>query len=258
MPIKKIKALIVDDEEFARENLRMILEDYCPEVELMGTAASAEQARKLLEEDTPHVVFLDIMMPSEDGFMFLQSLGSRPFQVVFTTAFRDYALKAIKENALDYLEKPIDIEELQKVVARVREMEEKKTPHLSEDRVTRVLESIALTNTVEKTVVPTKDGLAIVKNTDILYLEADENYTTLYVVGGKKYVSSKGIKAFEEKLDPQMFFRIHKSYIINIAHHLKEFNRTEGNMAILSNGTQVPVSRRKLQEFLDRLTASDH
>lgn len=115
-----------------------------------------------------------------------------------------------------------------------------------------------MTNTVEKTVVPTKDGLAIVKNTDILYLEADENYTTLYVVGGKKYVSSKGIKAFEEKLDPQMFFRIHKSFIINIAHHLKEFNRTEGNMAILSNGAQVPVSRRKLQEFLDRLTASDH
>ncbi len=258
MPIKKIKALIVDDEEFARENLRMILEDYCPDVELIGTASSAEHARKILDEDTPHVVFLDIMMPAEDGFMFLQSLGNRPFHVVFTTAFRDYALKAIKENALDYLEKPIDIEELQKVVARVREMEEKKTPHLSEDRVTRVLESIALTNTVEKTVVPTKDGLAIVKNTDILYLEADENYTTLYVVGGKKYVSSKGIKAFEEKLDPQMFFRIHKSFIINIAHHLKEFNRTEGNMAILSNGAQVPVSRRKLQEFLDRLTASDH
>ncbi|MEN9640332.1 MAG: hypothetical protein RLZZ262_2201 [Bacteroidota bacterium] len=257
MQVNKIKALIVDDEEFARENLRMILEDYCPDVELIGAASSADQARKLLEEEKPHVVFLDIMMPSEDGFMFLQSLKERPFQVVFTTAFRDYALKAIKENALDYLEKPIDIEELQKVVARVRELE-KKTPPLSDGRMTRVLESIALTNTVEKTVVPTKDGLAIVKNTDILYLEADENYTTLYIVGGKKYVSSKGIKAFEEKLDPQMFFRIHKSFIINIAHHLKEFNRTEGNVAILSNGAQVPVSRRKLQEFLDRLTASDH
>ena len=102
-------------------------------------------------------------------------------------------------------------------------MEEKKTPLLTEDRVTRVLESIALNNTVEKTVVPTKDGLAVLKNTEIIYLEADENYTTLHVVGGKKYVSSKGINAFEEKLDPQMFFRLHKSFIINIAHHLKEF-----------------------------------
>ena len=257
MTIKKIKALIVDDEEFARENLRMIIEDYCPDVELIGCAASAEQARVLLQTETPHLVFLDIMMPGEDGFMFLQSLAVRNFHVVFTTAFRDYALKAIKENALDYLEKPIDIEELQKVVLRVRALEEKKTPLLTEDRVTRVLESIALNNTVEKTVVPTKDGLAVLKNTEIIYLEADENYTTLHVVGGKKYVSSKGIKAFEEKLDPQMFFRLHKSFIINIAHHLKEFNRTEGNMAILSNGAQVPVSRRKLQEFLDRLI-SDH
>ena len=258
MSIKKIKALIVDDEEFARENLRMILEDYCPEIELLGLASSAKQARQMIDEETPHVVFLDVMMPLEDGFMFLQSMPDRKFQVIFTTAFRDFALKAIKENAVDYLEKPIDIEELQKAISRVKEQLDRRPSPVSEDRVAKVLESIALHNTVEKTVVPTKDGLAIVKNTDIIYLEADENYTTIYIVGGKKYVSSKGIKAFEEKLDPQMFFRLHKSYIINIAHHLKEFNRTEGNVAVMSNGAQVPVSRRKLQEFLDRLIATDH
>lgn len=251
----KLKAIIVDDEEFARENLRMMIEDYCPEVIVTGVAASAAQARLLIDEMRPDVVFLDIMMPGEDGFMFLQSLPERKFQVIFTTAFRDYALKAIKENALDYLEKPVDIEELQKAVNKAKETaDQKKNSGLSDTRLSRILENIALTNTVEKTVIPTKDGLAIVKNTEIIHLEAFENYTTLYLVGGKKYVSSRSIKAFEDKLDSNMFFRVHKSHIINIAHHLKELIRTEGNIAVLSDGTQVPVARRKLQEFLDKLT----
>ncbi len=249
-----VKAIIIDDEEFARENLRMMLEDYCPDVSIEGVAASASQARLLIEEVNPELVFLDIMMPGEDGFMFLQSVPERNFQVIFTTAFRDYALKAIKENAIDYLEKPIDIEELQKAVAKAVDIKnQKKKTNLSDSRLSKVLENIVLTNSVEKTIIPTRDGLAIVKNTDIIHLEAFENYTTLYLTGGKKYVSSKSIKAFEDKLDPNMFFRVHKSHIINITHHLKELIRSEGNIAVLSDGTQVPVARRKLQEFLDKL-----
>jgi two-component system LytT family response regulator len=251
----KLKAIIVDDEEFARENLRMMVEDFCEDVIIAGVASSAAQARLLIEENNPDIVFLDIMMPGEDGFMFLQSLDDRKFQVIFTTAFRDYALRAIKESAVDYLEKPIDIDDLQKAVNKAREiLDQKKTTKIPESRLTKILENIALTNSVEKTVIPTKDGLAVVKNTDIIHLEAFENYTTLYLVGGKKYVSSKSIKAFEDKLDPNMFFRVHKSHIVNVAHHLKELNRTEGNIAVLSDGTQVPVARRKLQEFLDKLS----
>ncbi len=252
---RKLIALIIDDEEFARENLRMLIEEFCAEVEVAGVAGSAQEARKLLDEVTPDIVFLDIMMPGEDGFMFLQSLSARNFQVVFTTAFREYALKAIKESAIDYLEKPIDIDDLQAAIEKVRSLvEQKKTTRVSDDRLNKILENIALTNTVEKTVIPTKDGMAVVKNTEIIHLEAFENYTTLYLQGGKKYVSSKSIKAFEDKLDPHMFFRTHKSHIINIAHHLREFNRTDGNIAILSDGTQVPVARRKLQEFLDKIS----
>lgn len=250
-----IRAIIVDDEEFARENLRILLEDFCPEVKVEALASSAGQARQFIEEHNPDLVFLDIMMPGEDGFMFLNSIEDRKFQVIFTTAFRDYALRAIKESAIDYLEKPIDIDDLQKAVGKAGELiSQKKTTRVSDDRLTKILENIALTNTVEKTIIPTKDGLAIVKNTDIIHLEAFENYTTLYLSGGKKYVSSKSIKAFEDKLDTNMFFRVHKSHIINIAQHLKEFNRSEGNIAILSDGTQVPVARRKLQEFLDKLS----
>ncbi|MFN0032771.1 MAG: LytR/AlgR family response regulator transcription factor [Flavobacteriales bacterium] len=252
---RKLSAIIVDDEEFARENLRMLVEDYCEDVQLSGVASSAAQARQLIEELNPDLVFLDIMMPGEDGFMFLQSIEDKKFQVIFTTAFRDYALRAIKESAIDYLEKPIDIDDLQKAVGKVKEIvDQKKNTRVSDTRIAKVLENIALTNSVEKTVVPTKDGLAIVKNTDIIHLEAFENYTTIYLAGGKKYVSSKTIKAFEDKLDPKMFFRLHKSHIINIAHHLKEFNRTDGNIAIMSDGTQIPVARRKLQEFLEKIS----
>ncbi len=252
---RKLTAIIVDDEEFARENLRMLVEDYCEDVHLVGAASSASQARQMIDEINPDLVFLDIMMPGEDGFMFLQSIEDRKFQVIFTTAFRDYALRAIKESALDYLEKPIDIDDLQKAIAKAKEIhDQKKTSRVSDTRIAKVLENIALTNTVEKTVVPTKDGLAIVKNTDIIHLEAFENYTTIYLISGKKYVSSKSIKAFEDRLDPNMFFRLHKSHIINIAHHLKEFNRTDGNIAIMTDGTQIPVARRKLQEFLDKIS----
>jgi len=252
---QSVNAIIVDDEEFARENLRILLEDYCPQVRVNGLASSASQARQMIEEHNPDLVFLDIMMPGEDGFMFLKSIEDRKFQVIFTTAFKDYALRAIKESAIDYLEKPIDIDDLQSAVAKAEELiGQKKTTRVTDGRLSKVLESIVLTNSVEKTIVPTKDGLAIVKNTEIIHLEAFENYTTLYLTSGKKYVSSKSIKAFEDKLDPNMFFRAHKSHIINIAHHLKEFNRSEGNIAVLSDGTQVPVARRKLQEFLDKLS----
>jgi two-component system, LytTR family, response regulator len=251
---KKLNALIIDDEEFARENLKMIIDDFCPEIQVAGLAGSAKEARKMVEDLNPELVFLDIMMPGEDGFSFLQSLEGRSFQVIFTTAFREYALKAIKESAIDYLEKPIDIDELKKAVEKAVKLHaEKKNTRLSDDRITKILQEIALTNNVEKTVIPTREGLAVVKNTDIVHLEASENYTTLFCVGGKKYVSSKSIKAFEDKLDPNMFFRVHKSHIINIAHHLKEFNRADGNIAVLSDGSQIPVARRKLQEFLDKI-----
>ncbi len=251
---KKLSALIVDDEEFARENLKMLLEEYCPDVSVIGAAGSAELARSMVEEFNPDVVFLDIMMPGEDGFAFLESMNERKFQVVFTTAFREHALRAIKESAVDYLEKPIDIEELQKAIAKAKEGAQLKSSNkVTDERLTKVLQDIVLTNSVEKTVVPTKDGLAIVKNTDIIRLEAMENYTMIYLSGGKKYMSSRSIKAFEDKLDVNMFFRVHKSHIINIAHHLKEFLRNEGLIAVMSDGTQVPVARRKLQEFLDKI-----
>lgn len=251
-----IKALIIDDESFARENLQMMLEDFCPGVEILGQASSAEAGLAMLEELNPDVIFLDVMMPGGDGFSLLSKIPERDFHVVFTTAHDEYALKAIKEEAVDYLEKPINIEELQAAVEKVRKrsqvaQEAHPEPAASQD----LIERIALGSGMEKTVIPTREGMAIVDNRDIIHLEASESYTTIYLTENRKFLSSKTIKIYEDKLNPAMFFRTHKSHIINVTHHLREFQRMSGNYAILSNAVEVPISRRKLQLFLDRVAS---
>jgi two-component system LytT family response regulator len=231
----------------------MILHEYyLNQIEIVGEASNVQEALQLAQVESFDLAFLDIMMPDSNGFEFLKKIEKRTFQVVFTTAFREYALQAIKENALDYLEKPIDIEELGKVIEKAN-ANKLKTEPVDSDKLSRVLQEIALQSNLEKTIVPTRDGFAILKNTEIVRLEADENYTTLYCTNGKKYVSSRNIKSFEEKLDSKMFMRVHKSHIVNIGFHLKEFSRTEGNLLVLSNGDRVPVSRRKLQEFIEKM-----
>lgn len=252
----RINAIIVDDEQLARENLKMFVDDFCPEIHVMALAANAAEAHRLVDELNPDLVFLDIMMPGEDGFSFLKNYDERKFSVIFTTAHNEFALRAIKEQALDYLEKPINIEELQKAVLKaVDHIELTRNSNLSDDRLQRILENMALENSTEKTAIPTRDGLAIVKNADIIHLEANESYTTIHLTGDRKYLSSKTIKVYEENLNERMFFRIHKSHIINITHHLREFSRTGGNMAVMSNQIEIPVSRRKLPAFLDRISS---
>lgn len=252
---RKIHAIVVDDEEFARENLRMMLEEYCPEIHVLAAAGSAKEAHALVEELDPDVVFLDIMMPGADGFSFLNHYKDRNFAVVFTTAHNEHALKAIKQQAIDYLEKPIHIAELQAAVKKVEDLLAlQRNSNLSDERLSRILENIALDNSVEKTAIPTRDGLAIVKNSEIIHLEACESYTTIFLTDNRKYISSKTIKTYEDRLNKNMFFRIHKSHIINVSHHLKEFNRSAGNMAVMSNNKEVPISRRKLSVFLDRIS----
>lgn len=250
----KINAIIVDDEEFARENLKMLVEDFCPGVHVMALTANAREAHKMVDELNPDLVFLDIMMPGEDGFSFLKSQMDRSFAVIFTTAHDEFALKAIKESAVDYLEKPVNIEELQVAVDKAfSAIQLRKQAGVSDERLKHILEGIALENSNEKTSIPTRDGLAIVKNSEIIHLEANESYTTIYLTDNRKYLSSKTIKVYEDSLNDRMFFRTHKSHIINLTHHLKEFNRTGGNIAVLSNNVEVPVSRRKLPIFLDRI-----
>ena len=253
----RLTCLIIDDEAFARENLQILVEDFCPDLEVLGLASSAKEGLALIQEHAPDLIFLDVMMPGGDGFSLLSEVQDRSFDVIFTTAHDEFALKAIKEEAVDYLEKPINIEELQLAVQKAvkrrqaGEVPSEKTTGTQQD----LIERIALGSGMEKTLIPTRDGMAIVDNRDIIHLEASESYTTIYLTDNRKFLSSKTIKIYEDKLNPQMFFRTHKSHIINITHHLREFQRTSGNYAILSNNVEVPISRRKLQQFLDRVSS---
>lgn len=242
-----LRALIVDDEADARENLRMMLKENCTDVEVVGDAASASEAREKIKVLQPNALFLDIKMPGEDGFTLLSSIAELDLPVVFTTAYDEFALKAFKQNALGYLEKPIDIEELQRAVKKLLKQASElgSTPPsaiaaLMKDPASPLSSRVAI---------PGRDGLVLLKHDEILYLEANDSYTTIHLVDGKRSVSSKHIRVFELNLDPKKFFRVHKSYIVNLA-HLKEFNRSEGNMAVLDNGALVPVSRRRLPDFL--------
>lgn len=249
-----LKALIVDDEFHARSNLEMLLENYCEDVVIVGSASSPTEARKILADNKIDVIFLDIKMPGEDGFQFLSSVKEKDFAVVFITAYNEYALDAFKADAIDYLEKPIDIDELIDAVEKIRKIKNSQKPlSLNEDLVELIKSVVNKQMDFEKTSIPTRDGLVIVNNQDIVHLEASESYTTIYLMGGKKYLSSKNIKVFEENLNPNIFFRTHKSHIINFAHHLKEFNRSLGNLAVMTDGKQIPVSRRKLTEFLSKI-----
>lgn len=245
----ELRALIVDDEQDARENLRIMLEDHCPEVRVVGMAGSAAEARKALAELEPNLLMLDIKMPGEDGFELLRSISHLDIPVVFTTAYDEYALRAFKENALDYLEKPIDPEELQRAVRKLHRMLDK-----PEDLAQRQNAIAALMNDPgsplsERVAVPGKDGLMLYRHEEILYLEANDSYTAIHLKDGRRAMSSKHIRVFETNLDPKKFFRVHKSYIINLQ-HLKGFSRAEGNMAVLENGVLIPVSRRRMPDFL--------
>ncbi|MCB0791517.1 MAG: response regulator transcription factor [Flavobacteriales bacterium] len=244
-----LRALLVDDEPDARENLRLMLQEYCPGVEVVGQAGNAAEARERIGELSPNALFLDIKMPGESGFDLLRSLKESQLPVVFTTAYDEYALQAFKQNALDYLEKPIDPDELKRAVGKLQRLTgdpDKAEQHSS--ALERFMQDTSSPLSA-RMAVPGRDGLLLLKHEDILYLEASDSYTTIHTRDGKRSLSSKHIRVFETNLDPKRFFRVHKSYIINLE-HLSSFSRSEGNMAVLDNGTMVPVSRRKLPEFL--------
>ncbi|MBK9599445.1 MAG: response regulator transcription factor [Flavobacteriales bacterium] len=244
-----IRALIVDDEADARHNLQLMLEEQCPNVEVVGMAATADEARKLIGTVDPQALFLDIKMPGEDGFSLLRSLPEPHLPVVFTTAYDEFALRAFKENALDYLEKPIDPEELDRAVGKLERTvgDPGETKRRSEGLHALMNDPASPLST--RVAVPSRDGLVLLRHEDILYLEASDSYTVVHVRDGKRTISSKHIRVFETNLDPKKFFRVHKSYIINLE-HLRSFSRSEGNMAVLDNGALVPVSRRRLPDLL--------
>lgn len=237
--MNRLKCIIIDDELGPRENLRIVMEQYCPELECLGTADSALEGKRLTEEHNPDIIFLDVNMPVLDGFDFLEMLPNHNFMLVFVTAHEEYAIDAIRANAIDYLVKPINISELQKCTRRLLSKKEELTKRNIYKPETKVM-------------IPQHYGFMTLEAGNIVRLEGDDCYTHIHLCEGKPITVSKTLKEFEKLLQEEMFFRIHKSHIINLK-YLKEFTAIDGGYAILNDGTKLEISRRRLKEFIEKV-----
>jgi two-component system LytT family response regulator len=245
-----IHALIVDDEANNRENLRLALNDYCQNVKIIGEADSAITAFDLIQNTQPDLVFLDIAMPLGDGFQLLESLPAIDFDIIFVTAYNQYAIRAIKFCAIDYLLKPIDILELKQAVNRVLLKKEKK----QENQKLKTL--IAnLTSSPQKIALPQSDHVEFVLVEDIIRCQGEKNYTWFYLKDGRKLLVSQTLKEYVELLEATHFFRVHQSHLINLQ-QISKYSRRDGGYIIMSDKSKIPVARNRkerLQEALNQI-----
>jgi len=237
-----LTAVIIDDEPKGRLALRNKLKSYCPEVGLVGEAGGGEEGLRLIEEFDPAIVFLDIEMPHMNGFEMLERLPKKQFHLIFTTAYDQYAIQAIKSAAFDYLLKPIDIEELRQAVERV-----KNTPPPSKTDDLHPVNPIR--HLLGKIAVSTLEGLLFFNLADIIHLEAQGNYTVFHFSNRPKLTTSKTLKEIEEQLPEETFFRTHHSHIINL-NYIKRYIKGDGGQIELANGALIDLARRKKDAFL--------
>ncbi len=243
-----IRCVIVEDESKSRDTLRGLLQRFCPDVMVVAEAGGVQEGREAIIKHKPDLVFLDIEMPDGSGFRLLQHDDLPDFDVVFTTAFDQFAIKAIRYAALDYLLKPIVPEELMNAVEQVRKSKEKK----SNLKNIEVLLSNIRSNMVEskKIVLSTIEKKHVVEVDSILRCESDNYYTHFYFTNGKHLLISKTLKDVEAMLEGGSFIRPHKSHLIN-TRYIQNFNREDGGVITLNNGDKIPVSRRKKEKILE-------
>ncbi len=248
----KVKALVIDDERRSRETLTGMLAKYCVDhVEVLGEADGMQTGLEAIRRLQPEVVFLDIQMPDGSGFKLLESLEEINFEVIFTTAFDQFAIKAIRYSALDYLLKPIVPAELKNSVEKVRQ---KKSDGTLNKHIRVLLENIKepAASTSKRIVLSTAEGMHIIDIKDIIRCESDDYYTRFFLVDRKPILVSKTLKEHEELLSEFGFIRPHKSHLVNVR-FAKSFIRADGGYILLQDGTTVPVSRRKREKTIQDL-----
>jgi two-component system, LytTR family, response regulator len=246
-----IKAVIVEDEQKNIDILRNILEKYCEGVELAGSATSLEDAVPMIKEIEPDVLFLDIEMPPHKGFELLEMLPSIDFEVIFITAYQEYALQAIKFAALDYLLKPLKVSEVKTALDKVRKNKKGTT---NNNELTTILKDYLKVkdSNFSKIVIPVNDGYNIIDLKDIIYCEALDSYTKIQLIGNVHHVISKSLKEYEEMLEDKGFYRVHKSFLINV-NHITKIIKGLGAAVIMSDHKNIPISNRKKNDFFIHL-----
>ncbi len=243
-----LKAIIVEDELRSRETLSGMLKLYCKNVNVIAEADGVRAGLNVIKENKPDVLFLDIQMPDGSGFKLLESLDNIDFDIIFTTAYDQFAIKAIKFSAIDYLLKPIFPDDL---VAAVKKAEEKQEARNTKKSVEVLLENIRRPESeTPKIVLSTSERINVVKVKDIVRCESDNYYTFFYFTDGKRLLVSKTLKENEELLSDYNFIRPHKSHLINVL-YIKSYNKQDGGSILMTDGSQVPVSRRKKEKIIE-------
>ena len=239
-----MKAIIVDDEAHARSLLSNTIKEHCKGIEIIAEAENVKEAVKLINKNNIELVFLDIEMPNENGFALFEYFDKPSFVTIFCTAYSEYAIQAFEVSAVDYLLKPVSISKLQDAI-------EKAIKTRGQNQILQninVLRENITVNQLQKIALPLSDGLVFIKIDDILYFEADGSYTHV-ITNKEKYLVSKKIKEFHELLtNDSRFFRVHRSYLVNIQ-QIKKYSKKDGATLVFENNKVIPVAREKKNEF---------
>ena len=242
-----IKAVIIDDEVHCLDTLSLLLKEYCPDVQIMEQCRSAKKGLEAIEKYKPDLVFLDIEMPSMNGFEMLEQFSEIPFAIVFTTSYDQYAIKAIRFSALDYLLKPIDPNEL---ISAVKKVQEQRHLPVAEQFQMLLKQIQGKEHHFNKIAVPTSEGFELIPADQVLYCEANDNYTHLFLKNKATIIACRTLKEMEEQLQDFPFFvRVHHSYLVNL-NEVTKYVRGEGGYLVMSNGSTVNVSRSRKEALM--------
>lgn len=232
-----MKTVIIENEVKAQRLLTKIIKEYCTELEIIGLAKTISAGRKLILDDNPDLIFLDIRLDDGDGFDLLDVLQTQELKVIFTTAFNDYAIKAFKYEAIDYLLKPISPKDVMQAVEKVSKIRDSQLSY-------KKLKSLLEHTQDNKLSISTQEGISIIPKSEIVRVEGDGAYATIHLLNGEKEMVSRSIGHLEKEISSDNFLRVHTSHLIN-KHYLRKYIREDGGYALMTNGSQVPVSRRK-------------
>ncbi|WP_136466985.1 LytR/AlgR family response regulator transcription factor [Flagellimonas onchidii] len=243
-----LKVVIVEDEKHSRQTLKSLLEEFCRDVQVIAMASTVEEAVKVLSVYSPDVVFLDIELQSGVGFDVLTQIKDLSFEVIFTTAFEKYAVKAIKFSSLDYLLKPIDLDELQQAVEKARV---RMDTNVYRQQIDTLMQSLTQeSNKMHKICLATTAGMEFIELQDVVLCKADGSYTSFVLKNKTSLLVSKHLKEYEILLADQMFMRVHNSYVINLR-EVKKYIKSDGGYIIMSNGMHVSLSPRKKDDLIE-------
>ena len=245
-----MKTVVVDDEPYACQALLTLIKRHCPEVQVIAACNSATEALQVIRKEQPELVFLDIEMPHMNGFQLLEAMAPVPFQVVFTTSYNQYAIKAFRFSALDYLLKPVDAAELKGAVQKAVSRNAATLASQLDILFHQIRQPRSLVNRIA---LPTREGLQMIPVDSIVYCSANSNYTTLTFKDKQKLVVSRTLKEIEEMLEDYPFLRIHHSCVVNL-NEVKKYTRGEGGSLLMSDGSEVDVSRSRKEVLLKKLT----